>query len=177
MFLHVLAKTNESKILRGELSRNLEVACSELRKSGLYTKDVYFFLSPKDLRHVPVEKRFELPNYTNSEVVISKFIERMFDEFEHTSTVVYKKSGVTLFNLVNKDEIPEDLFNENGLCIKEESKITMTIDKLRNKYGFGIIGLATSIDTNLKRRIDYKVRHKEDVYECGLPFPFLGITY
>ncbi len=170
-----LQATNIKKTLVGELSRNVEIACSELRNADLKTNKVYIFLKPKDKGQKYFEKVFDLQNYTSLDSVILKNIEQAFDELNSTRPVVYKKSGVIMLNLVKEDEIPEDLFNTQIDSNKVENKLTSLVDGLRNKYGFGIISLATSLETNNNRGKDYERRHVTDNYEHGLPYPFLGI--
>lgn len=170
-----LQKSSDKKILYGELSRNVEVACSEMRKDGLLTNRVYFFIQPKIKGEKYVQKMFDLPNYTNSDMAIMKCIEQAFDESLELGNTVFKKTGVMVMNLASYDELEQDLFNHVEYTLKEESKLTNLVDSLRNKYGFGVIALASSLEQNNKRRTDYVRRHKTDIYESGLPYPFLGI--
>lgn len=170
-----LKATNVKKDLRGELSRNIEIACSELRNNGLKTNKVHFFLQPKNKFDKFVEQVFDLPVFTNLEIQVSKFIEQMFDKSGSNSSVVYKKSGVTMLNLHKESEIPEDLFETQKIANSDELRVTNLIDGLRDKYGFRIISLASSLDVNNNRSKDWTRRHSTDTYESGLPFPFLGI--
>jgi nucleotidyltransferase/DNA polymerase involved in DNA repair len=170
-----LQATNIKKTLTGELSRNVEIACSELRSAKLKTNKIFVFLKPKERGQKYFEKVFDLPFFTNSDTTALKYIEQAFDELNSTQQVVYKKSGVIMLNLLKENEIPEDLFNTQVTINKDESKITSLVDSLRNKYGFGIIGLATSLETTNNRGKDYDRRHVADNYEHGLPYPFLGI--
>ncbi len=170
-----ISKTSNKNILLAELSRNVEVACSQMREDGLVTKFVYVFFKPKIKGQKYIQKSFELPNYTNSDMTIMKYIEHMFDESFNEGHIVYKKSGITLIGLKKHDELEPDLFNTQEEVTMQESKITRLVDGLRNKYGFGIVSLASSVSANNLREKDYERRHKHDVYIEGLPFPFLGI--
>jgi hypothetical protein len=171
-----LQKTYERKILFGELSRNVETACSQLRGEGLLTKGVYIFLKPKLKWEKYVEKYFELPNYTNSDTTIMKLIERLFDKDFNAEKLLYKKSGVIFTGLKSASDIPPDLFGEQDTVYEDEYKLTSVIDSIRNKYGFNVISLASSLEVNKSRGEDYKRRHMTDVYDTGLPYPFLGVT-
>jgi hypothetical protein len=162
--------------LLGELSRNVETACSQLREDGLFTKGVYVFIKPKIRGQKYIEKYFELPNYTNSDITIMKYVEQLFDENFNAEKVLYKKSGITCVGLKLADEIPDDLFGEQKSVSLEEFRIMSVLDKIRYKYGFGSIGLASSLEVNNNRREDYTKRHKKDFYESGLPYPYLGVT-
>jgi len=170
-----LQGTNVKKTLIGELSRNVEIACSELRSAKLKTNKIFVFLKPKEKGQKYFEKVFDLPFYTSCDTAALKYIEQAFDELNMGQQVVYKKSGVIMLNLLKEAEIPEDLFNTQINQNINENKITGLVDSLRNKYGFGIIGLATSLETNNNRGRDYDRRHVTDNYEHGLPYPFLGI--
>lgn len=171
-----LQKTNTKKTLYGEISRNVEIACGEMRKENLLTRNIHIFLKPADKGQNYFEKSFELPYYTNSEITIMKCIEHTFDNSLIGCKTLYKKSGVTVFNLLAEEELVQDLFHEQENILKEENKVTDLIDGLRNKYGFAVIGLASSIETNNNRSTDYTRRHRTDNYESGLPYPYLGIA-
>lgn len=174
-----LKKTCLKKELYGELSRNVEVACSSMREDNLVTNHFYFFVKPKTRGQKYIQKLIELPFYTNSDTTIMKYIEHAFEndlELGTHTDVLYKKSGVTMLGLKDVDELPPDLFGEQSKSLNEEYGITHLIDRLRNKYGFGVISLASSLEQNSKRKDDYVRRHKQDVYISGLPFPFLGLV-
>jgi DNA polymerase-4/DNA polymerase V len=172
-----LQKTFDNKILKGELSRNVEVACSEMRKDNLVTNKFYIFMLPKQKGQKVVEMIFELPNYTCSESLILKHIERLFDKDFNNDRVLYKKTGVVMLNLLSKDELKPDLFGVQENINEQEIKIGKLIDGLRHKYGFSVISLASSLEQNNRRYEDYKKRHVHDIYESGLPYPFLGIIH
>lgn len=171
-----LSATNNCEILKGELSRNIEVACSQLRQEKLVTKRFHIFLKPKHAGQKYLEQVFELPNYTNLDTSVLKYIEHLFDKSFNKDNIVYKKSGVTMLGLIKNSEIPEDLFNENKTLSQEENKISNMVDSIRNRFGFGSICLASSMEVNNKRDTDYKHRHREDNYINGLPYPFLGVV-
>jgi DNA polymerase-4/DNA polymerase V len=171
-----LKKTSNKFEMYGELSRNIETMCSQLRESSLVTKYVYVYFKPKNRWQKRIEKPVELPNYTASDITVLKYVEQMFDEDFNKDNIVYKKSGVVCYGLKSVDELQVDLFGEQENILKEESKVTEVVDILRNRYGFGSVCLASSIGSINKRQEDYERRHKKDVYEAGLPYPFLGVT-
>jgi DNA polymerase V len=171
-----LQATNNKEILKGELSRNIEIACSELRQEDLVAKRFHIFLKPKHKGQKYIEQSFELPNYTNLDISVLKYIERLFDKSFNTDNIIYKKSGVTMLGLIKTSEIPKDLFDENESLRVEENKISSLVDGIRNKFGFDSICLVSSIQTNNFRKADYSRRHKQDNYIGGLPYPFLGMV-
>jgi nucleotidyltransferase/DNA polymerase involved in DNA repair len=171
-----LQATNNKEILKGELSRNIEIACSELRQEALVAKRFYIFLKPKHKGQKYVEQSFELPNYTNLDTSVLKYIEHLFDKSFNLDNIIYKKSGVTMLSLIKAAEIPKDLFNENESLRVEENKISSLVDGIRNKFGFDSICLVSSIQSNNFRKVDYSRRHRNDNYIGGLPYPFLGVT-
>lgn len=171
----LINRTTDINILKGELSRNIEVACSEMRKKGLVTNKVHMFVSPKNPSDIFLEKCFDLVNFTNAEMHILKQIEHLFDKSVLTGKVVYKKTGVTMLNLLPIEEIPDDLFGCQIETSFQESKITNVIDGLRKRFGYNSISLASSLTARNKRVLDYEKRHLGDYYESGLPFPFLGV--
>jgi DNA polymerase-4/DNA polymerase V len=171
-----LNKTNIKKTLYGELSRNVEIACSQMREQGLVTKHISYFLIPKEKGQRYIDASVNLPNYTNSDITVMKFIEHSFDKLICKDKVMYKKSGVIMMGLERAEDLQPDLFGTQESINIEEDRITRLIDGIRNKYGFGILGLASSLDVNNNRGKDHKRRHIDDNYISGLPFAFLGIT-
>lgn len=167
-------KTNLKKEILSELSRNLEVACGELRERKLYTNRIYFFIKRANESTLSIYNEVYLPFYTNSSIKILRFIEQVFDKYESTLPGIYKKSGVTCSNLKIEEEMSFDLFGEQENILIEENKINSVIDAIRSKYGFESIQIAQSKISIDKRFNELVKREEMDNYEYGLPFAYLG---
>ena len=170
-----LKNTNSKKIVSSELSRNLENAMHQLRTDKQYTKRVYFYVK-STIKGRGFSAEIHLPFYTNNEMYVWKHIEQAFDMFEIDNTRLYKSSGIVLTNLQLEEDIKRDLFNEQEDFIQVNKYITSTIDKIRERYGFGAISLLSSHESNSRREEESMRRHAKDNYEYGLPYPFLGVV-
>jgi DNA polymerase-4/DNA polymerase V len=167
-------KTKNKNFIFSEISKNLEIACAQMREKNLYTDRVSFYIKKDKLYEKSIYHEIKLVNFTQSHMEIIKHIEQMFDKII-LGDREYRGSGVTLSHLIRKENIREDLFGENFNTIKEEEILNNAIDKIKSKYGFNAINLASSINA-VNARMDAKNKiDNKDEYEYLLPFPFLGI--
>jgi hypothetical protein len=167
-------KTNNKFFIFSEISKNIEIACKDLREKKLFTDRVAFYIKKEKLYDRAIYREVRLRNFTQSNMSILKDIEHMFDEIELGDSL-YRGSGVTFTNLTRKENIKDDLFGENMNSIENENILNNVMSDIKDKYGFNAINLASSIKSintriNVKNKIDEK-----DEYEYLLPFPFLGI--
>jgi nucleotidyltransferase/DNA polymerase involved in DNA repair len=182
-----IKSTNNKKEVYSELSKNLETAINDLTKNKLYTNRVVCFvkqyvgqkLAGIKQKSKVISHEFNFEFYTQNPLTMSPavnmFIEHLFDNNVNAGTGLYKSSGIVLSNLMTEDELPVSLFNDEQEAIKDESKSVKLINGLRDKYGFGIISLASSLNAFQSREIDRESREKSDNYEYGLPYKYLGI--
>lgn len=167
-------KTNNKFFIFSEISKNIEIACKDLRDKKLFTDRVAFYIKKEKLYDRAIYREVRLRNFTQSSMSILKDVEHMFDEIELGDSL-YRGSGVTFTNLTRKENIKDDLFGENMNSIENENILNNVMSDIKDKYGFNAINLASSIKSintriNVKNKIDEK-----DEYEYLLPFPFLGI--
>ena len=187
-----IKSTNEKKIVYSELSKNLETALSDMLSNNLYSNRVVFFVKQyrgekvqnQKGRSTIISHEYNCEFYTQSSMTLSKglneFIEHLFDKCNTGNvsiTGLYKSSGVILCNLRNQDEIPISLFDDQQISLKEESKSINARSNIRNKYGFSIISLASSLDAINNRGLDKESRDQKDNYEYGLPYKYLGVIF
>ncbi len=171
-----IKKSSVKKFIFSELSRNVEVACGELRSKKLYTKHFSFFITrAKGSEFKTLGESFEMPFYTQSSTQLLKFIEQTFDKFERTLPGLYKKTGVHLLGLEKADNIPDDLFGDNAKHLNEENKLSQVLENIRHKHGFESLSLVSSSESLRVRGVDKERRDRMDDYIYGLPLPFLGI--
>lgn len=169
-----IKKINKKQEIISEISRNIEVACKELREKGLYTNRCSIYIKRGDIYTENIVGDFCFPNFTQSTLMILKNIERLFDKFESTLPGIYKGSGVWMYNLKEKNDLPIDLFNEQEASNIEEDKLNNLICSIRNKFGFSAIQFATSIESIKQRKDEAVKRELKDNYISGLPFAYLG---
>jgi nucleotidyltransferase/DNA polymerase involved in DNA repair len=166
-------KSKDKNFIFSEISKNLEIACGQLREKKLYTDKVSFYIKNNNLYEKNIYTEVKLKNFTQSHISIIKNVEQLFDKLK-LDNVEYKGTGVTLSNLVREAGIELDLFGENLNTVHEEKTLNEAIDKIKSKYGFNSINLVSSINS-INTRIDAnnKIDNKDE-YEYLLPFPFLG---
>ncbi len=128
-------------IIFAELSENVERACERARELDLVTNSVSFFL--KNTAFVYVSGESHLSQYTNNPSVILNAIEPVLKKLIRSDKKI-RTTGVTLRNLLRREEIPKDLF---GLLEKAESKniIEEVGDKIREKFGQNALKHASSL--------------------------------
>ncbi len=95
-------------------------------------------------------------------------------ESKAVMTRVFRSSGVILSNLKTIDEIPISLFPDESVQVGTESKFNNLINGLREKYGFGVISLGSSLGSINSRVEDRQQRDTKDNYIYGLPYKYLG---
>ncbi len=172
-----LSKTKDKAIILSEISRNLEVAMSELRAKNLYTDRISFYFKSAVAGTSSSCGEIMVSNYTNSSNKFINNIEQMFDKLSNGGTRVYKGSGVIAHNLIQRGDLPVSLFDDQEIAIEEDNKLNSAIDKLRNKFGFNIIEYASSQNA-INKREGYKAKREiKDNYIAGLPYTYLGTIY
>ncbi len=140
--------SDDYNIVLSELSENVERACERARKLNLATKAVSFFVKNKDFEYYTVESN--LPLYTNNPSEILAIIEPfVFKLIENNGKI--RSTGITLRNLLRKENIQRDLF---GLLDKSESNniIEEVCDNIRKRFGQNSVKLASSLKSTGKEK-------------------------
>jgi DNA polymerase IV len=140
--------TAEKSFLLSQLSRNVEGACIKVRRYGLVTDRVSFFLKTQDFRYLSFE--FKLPQATAAP---SEIVSALFQSFEqvYNPRYLYRTTGVTLNNLSVNEARQLDLFGEQARS-EEKAKIYEAIDHLSERYGKYAVCLGSSLRANLPQR-------------------------
>jgi nucleotidyltransferase/DNA polymerase involved in DNA repair len=133
--------SSDSKIIFAELSENIEIACERARELNLVTNSVSFFVKNSDFIHYIGESH--LPLYTNNPSEILNEVEPILYKLL-TGDDKIRSTGITLRNLLRRENIPRDLF---GIFDKSETKniIEEVSDKIRKKYGQNSLKHASSL--------------------------------
>lgn len=167
--------TNDPDILFSELSRNIEIACRELRALGLYTRTLHIFYAHKIGvgRHTHRRSaRMELTVHTqDTETVLREALK--LSKIVYIRGYFYKSTGVTLSGLKSEKSIQNDLFG--GQCIEyRKSDQWRPIDALNRKFGDFTVMYGSSLASVVIRGEDAAIRNAKDNYEYGLPLPYMG---
>ncbi len=162
--------TRDLEFIFSELSKNIEIACMRLRNAGLATNMFSVFLKTSEYKYL--ERTLQLAFYTDNPVDILNKTSEGFNYF-FRGGYRFRSSGVTLQNLRPIVNCPQDLFG-NQEKVFEKSKISRTVDLIREKYGTNIIFLGGSMRAFVIRKREGLVRSLKDSYIEGLPVPYLG---
>jgi hypothetical protein len=132
--------TNDKTFLLSQISKNIEAACAKARHYNLAPKKASIFLKTKDFKYV--NRPLVLFSATNApEIIISLAIQ----EFQkmYLEGVLYRTTGVTLYNLVSNSTPQLDLFGGTEMANKFEC-IHKQIDLLESKLGKRVVHLAST---------------------------------
>ncbi len=137
--------STDSKIIWREISENAERACTNARELKLVTNKISFFIKTSDFKYYFEE--IKIPLYTRDPGVILNALELKFPKILKVGKKI-RSTGVILHNLFREENTPRDLFEEQ-IKVLENGKIEEVADKIRAKYGRGMIKRAAS----LKRKV------------------------
>ncbi len=164
--------TSSEAVLWSELSRNVEMACEDIRGMNLLAGSVGFFYK-KAVTRYRVSHAFKLSFHTDDPVMILKeikiFISKVYQKNEH-----YKGTGVSLYDLRSKDMVTDDLFGITKAMDVSSNLRLKAIDGLNRKFGKWTIMHASSLNSVLRRNKEGEERDKKDNFIYGLPLPYMG---
>lgn len=132
--------TNDKSFLIAQLSKHIEEACTKSRHYNLFPKKVSFFLKTKDFSYKTYS--INLPSPTNTPEVILDLILKFFDKI-YSNKLLFRTTGVTLYELTPNSYGQEDLFGEST-NIRKFEMIHKEIDKLEKKFGKRVVHLAST---------------------------------
>lgn len=142
--------STDIKVIWREVAENGEHACKNARAIHLVSNKVSFFVKTSEFKYYTDEIKLE--EYTADPGVILDAIENKFKKLLPQRKNI-RSTGITLHNLIREEDVPLDLFG------KQEKKLKTLIieemaDKLREKYGDGIIKRVSSMrKTKIKENI------------------------
>ncbi len=140
--------TNDKNFLISQFSKNIELACSKARYYDLIPKSVSWFLKTQQFRYHTFG--ITLPVPTNSPEIITEHLRKFFHKMWRPD-VLYRTTGVTLYELTPKEATQLDLFGGSEKTQKFET-IHEQIDNLEKKFGRGVVHLA-SASKAIKRKV------------------------
>lgn len=157
--------SNDKEYVFSHLSRNVEIACTRLRESGLLTNHISLYLKDKDLKYY--ETSITLPALSAYQANILPLIRKGFERV-WKSNIMYKTTGITCHNLVVLGEEQKQLFIDPH----EKKSAYDAVDQIRNKFGEYSIILASSMQAvkSFQQNGQEKIHIKQKLF----PLPFLG---
>lgn len=183
---HSISKTrtftppsNDKDFVYSQLSKNVENACIKLRRHGLYTKSIFFFLKSQDFKHVGLE--IKLSSFVSAPHIMLKAIKNHFDEV-YAHNVFYRATGVVLMKLQSSPETTMDLFGES-VEVEKISSIFSAVDEVSKKYGKHTVFLGSSLKAMINNQHSGargELSERKDVFLKGenyrkhLGVPILG---
>ncbi len=154
--------SRDYRIIRRELSENVENACAEARELHLLTNKISFFIKTSEFKYRFDEVKPE--EFTSDPGQIMALIEPKLIKFL-TRKELIRSTGVILHNLTRQEKIPLDLFGRQEKALKKIA-IEEAADKIRKKFGRDSIKRAGSLGKNFPDSTgsSFKKRNKKDSY-------------
>jgi DNA polymerase-4 len=133
--------TQDKQYIFSELCRNVERACSRLRKYDLTTNYVYFYLKTQSFQYKGTE--IKLDHKLQSPHGIIRALEKYFPSI-YRPNVDYRASGVVFRGISPLSTAQHDLFGASQI-IDTENDLYKVIDRITNKFGTKSVFLAGSL--------------------------------
>ncbi len=144
--------STDIKIIWREIAENAEQACKNARELHLTTNSVSFFVKTSEFKYYFEEAH--LPAWTADPGVILNAIEsklpKMLKNGEHI-----RSTGITLHKLTREERVPMDLFGQQEKLLKI-SAVEEEADKIRKKYGSGVIKRASTLNKDKTKKLRSK---------------------
>lgn len=140
--------TNDKVFLLSQLSKHVENACAKARHYSLMPKKVSFFLKTQTFKYYNCT--FPLPTPTHAPEIINSMLENKFIDV-YKKGVLYRTTGVTLYELIPESVSQGDLFGNDVLSNKFET-IHRQIDLLEEKFGKHMVYLASTQNARKNKR-------------------------
>jgi nucleotidyltransferase/DNA polymerase involved in DNA repair len=132
--------SNDREFVFSQLSKNIENACIKLRRHGLYTKEVAFFLKKQDFSYAGLE--LKLSASVCIPQAILEVVRKNFDEI-YIQNVLYRATGIVLLKLSVSDTGTMDLFG-GDVEVEKMNRIYESVDEVAKKYGKHTVFLGSS---------------------------------
>jgi DNA polymerase-4/DNA polymerase V len=133
--------STDRQFIYSQLSKNVENACIKMRRHGLATKRIFFFLKTQDFHYHSLE--LDLLHITSAPQEILSEICNKFDKVYHKD-ILYRATGVVLIDLVDCNNVQLDLFCGSQKNDKWRD-IYFQIDKIDEKFGKHSVFLGSSM--------------------------------
>ena len=140
--------TKDTVFLLSQLSKHIEEACAKARHYGMAPRNVSIFLKTRDFQYITADVPIFSP--TNAPEIIIAEAQEAFKKM-YTDKVLFRTTGVTLYDLAPVSATQTDLFGNTSQADKFEA-IHRQIDALEAKHGKRLVHLASTHHA-LKRKV------------------------
>lgn len=132
--------SKDREFVFSQLSKNIENACIKLRRHGLYTKEIVFFLKRQDFSHAGLE--LKLSAQVCIPQAILEVVDKHFDEV-YVPNTLYRATGIVLMKLSASNLGTMDLFG-NYTEVEKMTRVYSSVDEVSRKYGKHTLFLGSS---------------------------------
>ncbi len=139
----------------GELTKNLEKACSRLRSLKMVAGQVNVMLKTQTFNFQAEVVKFDTP--TNNPQEMSLAVKRAFQKM-FRPRITYRATGVTMKRLQPAGKVQMDLFSSK-LRKQKLDQVYYHVDKLKQRYGSQILTLASSLPALEDRPRKFNLPH------------------
>ena len=148
------ASDNADKVF-GELTKNLEKACSKLRSLKMVAGQVIVMLKTQTFNFQAEVVKLDTPTNNPQEmaIVVKRAFQKMF-----RSRITYRATGVTMKKLQPAGKVQMDLFSSK-IRKQKLDQVYYQVDKLKQRYGSQILTLASSLPALEDRPRKFNVPH------------------
>ncbi len=171
--------SRDREFVFSQLSKNIENACIKLRRHGLFTKDITFFLKTQDFKYHGTE--LKLSEAVSIPEIIIEAVKKQFNVI-FNNKYIYRATGIVLMKLSSENIKTIDLFG-NSTRIDKLIDIYEGVDKVSKKYGKHSIFLGSSFiamknsqhEDERGVEVDRKAHlFKGETHRKRLAIPYLG---
>lgn len=128
--------TTDEDFIKNSLNYHLHRICIKLRKYNLGACSMSVMLRTKDFRVIKEKISFKTPKI--SEFELYKTMHELFEKI-YDKNIIYRSSGVCVYNLSSIDDVQLMLFESE--TIKKKRKLSDAWDKIEQKFGYGILNI------------------------------------
>ncbi|MBV9349854.1 MAG: DNA polymerase IV [Patescibacteria group bacterium] len=138
--------STDKNFIFSQLCKNAENACTKMRRHGLATKKIFFYLKTQEFRHHGLEITLAHETAVPNELI--RLIGNVFDEV-YKEGRKYRATGIVLMDLFPEGRVQQDLFGATA-GLEKWRRVYATVDMLDGKYGKHTVFLASTF-TALKK--------------------------
>ncbi|MES2215978.1 MAG: DNA polymerase IV [Patescibacteria group bacterium] len=164
--------SSSREFIFSELSRNVEEACVKLRRHGLFTTHISFFIKSQEFSYHGTD--LSLPHATNVPQDILAALKRAFED-TFSPRGLYRATGIRLSGLTTANTLTAHLFNDTTRT-DTLGEMYKAIDKVDHKYGKNMVVLGASL-MSWKSRGEMEGNGpdvKNNLFRKRFGMPFLG---
>ncbi len=148
------ASDNAAKVF-GELTKNLETACSRLRSLKMVARQVNIMLKTQTFNFQAEIVKLDTPTNNPQEMglAVKKAFQKIF-----RPRITYRATGVTMKKLQSAGKVQMNLFSSKERT-KKLDQVYYQVDKLKQRYGSQIMTLASSLPALEDRSRKFSLPH------------------